>query len=54
MTYKVMVKYIDVVNVNARSEDEAIELVKRGIDIKALTEITVCEEMIDSNTNEEK
>lgn len=44
MIYKVMVKQIDVVSVNASSEEQAINIVKSRLDPKALVEIDVCEE----------
>lgn len=49
MIYKIMVKQIDVIEVNALSESQAIDVIKNRIDPKALVELQVVEE---GKTNE--
>lgn len=46
MLYKVILKQIDVIEVNAPSEEDAIKAVKDRLDPRSLVEIQVAEEAI--------
>ena len=44
MIYKIMVKQIDIVDVNATNEEQAIDIVKSRLGPKVLAEINIVEE----------
>ena len=52
MEYKIIIKQIDIVTVNAPSSEQAIKLVKSKLDPKALVELDVVEEVKIENSKE--
>ena len=54
MKYKAVVKQIDIIEVDAISKEQAINIIKNNISPKALVEIEIVEEGIIQNIKEEK
>lgn len=54
MKYKAIVKQIDIIEVDAISKEQAINIIKNNINPKALVEIEIVEEGIVQNIKEEK
>ena len=54
MKYKAVVKQIDIIEVDAISKEQAINIIKNNINPKALVEIEIVEEGIVQNIKEEK
>ena len=51
MLYKVIVKQIEIIEVNALNEEAAIKIVKDKLDPRSLVEIQVAEEIIVKDVN---